>query len=64
MSDCEERPSEDERVIAWRREQLEKAGFSPTDADLLASAPHVDLRAALALLAKGCPPRTALDILL
>jgi uncharacterized protein YfaT (DUF1175 family) len=53
-----------ERVEAWRQEELERAGFSPEAANELAQRHDVDLHAAVGLLARGCPPEIALQILL
>jgi hypothetical protein len=51
-------------VIAWRLEELVRAGYSPDDGTQLALAQRVDLHLAIDLLANGCPPETALQILL
>jgi hypothetical protein len=51
-------------VEIWRAEQLELAGYDAVAAAELAAAQHVDLHAAIALLADGCPPDVALKILL
>ena len=60
----ETRESEPRRVLEWRLAQLRRGGFEPEDAALLASHPEVDLHEALALVRRGCPPKTALRILL
>jgi hypothetical protein len=54
----------DEEVVGWRREQLLRAGCDPWAALILAKRSHVDLHHAVDLLEHGCPPRTALEILL
>jgi hypothetical protein len=57
------RGSEDERVLDWRFDALEEAGFNPIAALALAES-GVDHHAAANLLARGCPQYTALRILL
>jgi hypothetical protein len=57
------RGSEDERVLDWRFDALEEAGFNPVAALVLAES-RVDHHAAANLLASGCPHDTALRILL
>jgi hypothetical protein len=56
--------SEHERVERWRAEALERAGYSREAAAQLAARPDVDLHRAIDLLQNGCPPETALRILL
>ena len=55
---------EAERVVAWRQEELERAGYDIAAARKLAARPHVDLHLAIALVRGGCPPATAVRILL
>ena len=55
--------SEHERVLDWRFDVLEEAGFNPVAALVLAES-SVDHHAAANLLATGCPHDTALRILL
>jgi len=55
--------SEHERVLDWRFDALEEAGFNPVAALALAES-EVDHHAAANLLARGCPHDTALRILL
>ena len=55
---------EAERVVAWRREELERAGFDIAPARELAERTEVDLHVAVALVRDGCPPETAVRILL
>ncbi len=57
------RGSENERVLDWRFDALEEAGFNPVAALVLAES-AVDHHAAAKLLASGCPQDTALRILL
>lgn len=57
------RATEDE-VVAWRREQLRRAGCRRFEAEVLARELTVDLHEAVELLERGCPSRIALNILL
>ena len=57
------RATEDE-VVAWRREQLRRAGCRRFEAEILARRLSVDLHQAVELFERGCPPRLALNILL
>lgn len=56
--------SEQERIERWRAHELERAGFEPSAASLLASRGDVDLHYAIDLLRNGCNPELALQILL
>jgi hypothetical protein len=58
------RDPEHERVERWRAEALERAGYGAAAAAELAARPDVDLHQAIGLLENGCPPETALKILL
>jgi hypothetical protein len=58
------RDPEHERVERWRAEALERAGYGAAAAAKLAARPDVDLHHAIGLLEHGCPPETALRILL
>ena len=60
----EERETEAERVLSWRLEELERAGYQPQAAFELAERTDVDLHRATELLHAGCPVDTALRILL
>ena len=53
-----------DEVVAWRREQLTRAGCRRFEAEVLARELRVDLHEAVALLERGCPPKIALEILL
>jgi hypothetical protein len=53
-----------ERVEAWRREELERAGYGVAAARELARRHDVDLHMAIALLQNGCPAEVAVKILL
>lgn len=62
---AEEPLTHDERELRdWRRDELVRAGFDLEDADILAARTDVDLRLACVMVARGCPPATALYILL
>jgi hypothetical protein len=56
--------AEDERVLGWRAEELIRAGYDEFDAIELALDRGVDLHRAIDLLRRGCPPATAVRILL
>jgi len=56
--------TEAERVVRWRAEALERAGYDHASAAELAERPDVDLHRATALLESGCPVELALQILL
>lgn len=56
--------SEENRILAWRAETLERAGYDGYIANALAGAREVDLHFAVRLREVGCPTRTALRILL
>jgi hypothetical protein len=56
--------AEDERVVTWRAEELIRAGYDELDALELAFERQVDLHRAIDLLQRGCPPKTAVRILL
>ena len=58
------RETELERVERWRAEALERGGYPPAAAVELAARHDVDLHVAIELLESGCPPETALRILL
>lgn len=51
-------------IFDWRFEELRRAGYSFRQAWVLAGARQVDVREAARLLAHGCPPVTALRILI
>ena len=53
-----------ERVERWRTDELIRAGYDPDSAAQLATHHDVDIRRAQAMLAQGCPPELALQILL
>jgi hypothetical protein len=51
-------------VLEWRVETLMRAGFDSDAAFDLAFSKHVDLHSAVGLVKRGCPPATAVRILL
>jgi hypothetical protein len=56
--------SEIDRVEQWRHEALERAGYDPEAAVVLAASHDVDLHDAVQLLERGCSVELALQILL
>jgi len=56
--------SEIDRIEQWRHEELERAGYDPESALVLAASHDVDLHKAVGLLDRGCSVELALQILL
>jgi hypothetical protein len=56
--------TEMERIEQWRHEALERAGYNPEAAVVIAASHDVDLHAAVSLLERGCSVELALQILL
>jgi hypothetical protein len=56
--------SEIDRIERWRHEELERAGYDPESALVLAASHDVDLHDAVDLLKRGCTVDLALQILL
>ena len=56
--------TEAERILRWRADELERAGYDRRNAVELARRQDVDLHRAIELLESGCPPELALRILL
>jgi hypothetical protein len=56
--------TESEKVQRWRAEALERAGYDPTAAAVLAVRTDIDLHTATALMERGCSSELALRILL
>lgn len=56
--------TDEERVLQWRREALEHAGYPSRLALKLALRSDVDLHLAASLVESGCPAETAARILL
>jgi hypothetical protein len=59
-----DRQTDWERVVEWRLEELERAGYDTPSARRLAERPDIDLHLAVALVRGGCPAEIALSILL
>ena len=59
-----EHETEAERILSWRLEELERAGYDARSAWELAERADVDLHRAVDLVQQGCPAATALRILL
>ncbi|HWQ22801.1 MAG TPA: hypothetical protein VNK94_01695 [Gaiellaceae bacterium] len=53
-----------DRIERWRQEALERAGYDPESAFVLAASHDVDLHQAVGLLERGCSVDLALQILL
>lgn len=56
--------SEMDRIEQWRHEALERAGYDPEAAIVLAASHDIDLHDAVGLLERGCSVELALQILL
>ncbi len=56
--------TETERIQRWRAEELARAGYGSDEIDQLAVRHDIDLHLAVGLIERGCPPETALRILL
>ncbi len=55
---------ETDEVLRWRFDVLVRAGYDTGNAMILASRGAVDLHEATNLVLRGCPPETALRIVL
>ena len=56
--------TEADRVMRWRVQELQRAGYGQREAVKIAMRIDVDLHLAVDLLRQGCPTKTALQILL
>ena len=56
--------TEMQRIVRWRSEELERAGYAPAQAASIAGRHDVDLHVAVDLVRNGCTPELALLILL
>ncbi|MFL5971164.1 MAG: hypothetical protein ACJ750_02120 [Gaiellaceae bacterium] len=56
--------TEHEKIVRWRAEELERAGYGTRAAGRLAARHDIDLHRAIELLDQGCPPELAIKILL
>ena len=63
-AELQKAPATDDEVVAWRRDQLRRAGCRRFEAEVLARERQVDLHEAVALIERGCPSKIALEILL
>jgi hypothetical protein len=59
-----EETTDEARVLGWRLEKLERAGYDRMSAWDVAERNEIDLHLAVGLRRAGCPPDTALRILL
>jgi hypothetical protein len=59
-----EEVTEGDLVRRWRLQELVRAGYDPGDALVLSGQPEIDLHLAIDLVKHGCPPPTAVRILL
>jgi hypothetical protein len=59
-----ERLTAGDPVRRWRLQELIRAGYNPCDALVLSGQSGIDLHVARDLVRRGCPPRTAVRILL
>jgi hypothetical protein len=59
-----EKVTEGDPVRRWRLQRLVRAGYNPCDALVISGQPEIDLHLAIDLVKRGCPPRTAVRILL
>jgi hypothetical protein len=50
-------------VRRWRLQELVRAGYNPGDALVMSGQPEIDLHRAIELVKRGCPPHTAVRIL-
>ena len=55
---------EEEQIVNWRMTELVRAGYPDGAAFEVAMRLHIDLHAALDLIRRGCPPETAVRILI
>jgi hypothetical protein len=58
-----EKVADSDPVRRWRLEELVRAGYDPDDALVLSARQGIDLHIAIDLVRRGCPPRTAVRIL-
>jgi len=56
--------TEEEQIVMWRYDELERAGYEMRNAQRLARKLDVDLHKAAELLQKGCDQAVAMQILL
>jgi hypothetical protein len=51
------------KIVRWRFDRLVEAGYEAETASFLADRVEIDLHLAVELIVKGCPPATAVRIL-
>ena len=56
--------TEAEMILRWRFDELARSGYDVESALVLASHVEIDLHDASELVRRGCPPETAIRILL
>lgn len=56
--------TDEARVLGWRLKELERAGYDRAAAWDVAERTEIDLHLAVGIRRAGCPPETALRILL
>jgi len=56
--------TEAEEILRWRFSELLRAGYDTDAAMVVASHVEVDLHEATDLVQRGCPPKTAIRIVL
>jgi hypothetical protein len=64
MEMVETSDNERSRVESWRLHVLMEAGYPLTLAERIAGSENIDLHRAVELVASGCTPETAAEILL
>jgi len=64
MEPVETSDNERSRVESWRLHVLMEAGYPLTLAERIAGSENIDLHRAVELVASGCTPETAAEILL
>lgn len=56
--------TEDDKIVRWRAQELERGGYSAEQARELALRHDIDLHTAVELLRRGCSPELAMKILI
>ena len=56
--------TETDLIEAWRLQELERAGYLPSEAAEIATRADIDLHMAIEMLDRGCPSELAVRILL
>lgn len=63
LSKASEHDRKGVEVLRWRFERLVEVGYDSATASSIAKHVEIDLHLAVRLVEEGCPPRTALRIL-